>query len=70
MKIKDEEREITFTFENVKEHKRFVNALRTTRNSICGNTEWYCWACPLAKVHTKEGLDLCDVIDKMFMHCF
>lgn len=66
MKANDEEREITFTFENVEEHNRFVKILRQTRDSICGRSSLFCWACPLAKIHTKDGLDLCEVIDTMF----
>ena len=66
MKTKDEEREIAFMFENVEEHNRFVKILKQTRVSICGRSSLFCWACPLAKIHTKEGLDLCEVIDTMF----
>lgn len=69
MKIRDEECEIAFMFESAEEHKSFVKALKGTRNSICGNTEWFCWACPLARVHTKDGLDLCSAIDEMFAQC-
>ena len=68
MNIEDEEYKITFTFKNAEEHKRFVQVLKQTRDYICGIRTLLCNACPLAKIHTKSGLDLCDAIDKMFIH--
>lgn len=68
MNIEDEEHKIVFTFKNAEEHKRFVQALKQTRDSICGRSILLCNACPLAKIHTKSDLDLCDAIDKMFIH--
>lgn len=69
MKIKDEEHEIIFEFKNAEEHKHFVQVLKQTRDSICGRSILLCNACPLAKIHTKDGSDLCEVIDKMFIRC-
>ena len=68
MNIEDEEHKITITFKNAEEHKRFVQVLKQTRDSICGRSILLCNACPLAKIHTKADLDLCDAIDKMFIH--
>ena len=68
MNIEDEEHKIVFTFKNAEEHKRFVQVLKQTRDSICGRSILLCNACPLAKIHTKSGLDLCDAIDKMFRY--
>ena len=68
MNIYDEEHKITFTFKNAEEHKRFVEVLKQTRDSICGRSIMPCNACPLAKIHTKSGSDLCQVIDKMFIY--
>ena len=68
MNIEDEELKITFTFKNAEEHKRFVQVLKQTRDSICGRSILLCNACPLARIHTKSGSDLCDVIDKMFIY--
>lgn len=68
MNIEDEKRKITFTFKNAEEHKRFVQFLKQTRDSICGRSVLFCNDCPLAKIHTKSGLDLCDAIDKMFIY--
>ena len=68
MNIEDEEHKITFTFKNAEEHKRFVQVLKQTRDSICGRSILLCNACPLARIHTKSGSDLCDVIDKMFIY--
>lgn len=70
MNIEDEENKITITFKNAEEHKRFVQVLKQTRDSICGRSILLCNACPLAKIHTKSDLDLCDAIDKMFIHLF
>lgn len=67
MNIEDEEHKIVFTFKNAEEHKRFVQVLKQTRDSICGSI-LLCNACPLAKIHTKSGSDLCEVIDKMFIY--
>ena len=67
MNIEDEEHKIVFTFINAEEHKRFVQVLKQTRDSICGRSILLCNACPLAKIHTKSGSDLCEVIDKMFI---
>lgn len=67
MNIEDEAHKIVFTFKNAEEHKRFVQVLKQTRDSICGRSILLCNACPLAKIHTKAGLDLCDAIDKMFI---
>ena len=68
MNIEDEEHKIVFTFKNAEEHKRFVQVLKRTRDSICGRSILLCNACPLAKIHTKSGSDLCDAIDKMFIY--
>ena len=68
MNIEDEEHKIVFTFKNAEEHKRFVQVLKQTRESICGRSILLCNACPLARIHTKSGSDLCDVIDKMFIY--
>lgn len=68
MNIEDEEHKIVFTFKNAEEHKRFVQVLKQTRDSICGRSILLCNACPLAKIHTKSGLDFCDAIDKMFIY--
>ena len=68
MNIEDEEHKIVFTFKNAEEHKRFVQVLKQTRDSICGRSILLCNACPLAKIHTKSGSDLYDVIDKMFIY--
>ena len=68
MNIEDEEYKIVFTFKNAEEHKRFVQVLKQTRDSICGRSILLCNACPLAKIHTKSGSDLCEVIDKMFIY--
>ena len=68
MNIEDEEHKIVFTFKNAEEHKRFVQVLKQTRDSICGRSILLCNACPLAKIHTKDGSDLCEVIDKMFIY--
>ena len=68
MNIEDEEHKIVFTFKNAEEHKRFVQVLKQTRDSICGISTLPCNACPLAKIHTKSGSDLCDAIDKMFIY--
>ena len=68
MNIEDEEHKITFTFKNAEEHKRFVQVLKQTRDSIFGRSILLCNACPLARIHTKSDLDLCDVIDKMFIY--
>ena len=68
MNIEDEEHKIVFTFKNAEEHKRFVQVLKQTRDSICGRSILPCNACPLAKIHTKLGSDLCQAIDKMFIH--
>lgn len=68
MNIEDEKRKITFTFKNAEEHKRFVQFLKQTRDSICGRSVLFCNDCPLAKIHTKSGFDLCDAIDKMFIY--
>lgn len=68
MKIEVEDYEITVTFKNAEEQKRFVQALKQTRDSVCGRSILLCNACPLAKIHTKSGSDLCEVIDKMFIY--
>ena len=68
MNIEVEEHKIEFTFKNEEEQKRFVQVLKQTRDSICGRSILLCNACPLAKIHTKSDLDLCDAIDKMFIH--
>lgn len=68
MNIYDKERKITFTFKNAEEHNHFVQFLKQTRDSICDRSTLFCNACPLAKIHTKSGLDLCDAIDKMFIY--
>ena len=68
MKIEFEDYEITFTFKNAEEQKRFVQVLKQTRDSVCGRSIMLCNACPLAKIHTKSGSDLCEVIDKMFIY--
>lgn len=67
MNIEVEEHKIEFTFKNEEEQKRFVEVLKQTRDSICGRSILLCNACPLAKIHTKSGSDLCEVIDKMFI---
>ena len=67
MNIEIEENKIVFTFKNEEEQKRFVQVLKQTRDSICGRSILLCNACPLAKIHTKLGSDLCEVIDKMFV---
>lgn len=38
MNIEDEEHKITFTFKSAEEHKRFVEVLKQTRDSICGRS--------------------------------
>ena len=68
MNIEDGEYKIVFTFKNAEEHKRFIQALKQARDSICGRSILFCNACPLAKIHTKSGSDLCDAITKMFMY--
>lgn len=68
MKIEVEDYEIAFTFKNAEEQKRFVQVLKQTRDSICGRSILLCNACPLARIHTKSGSDLCEVIDKMFIY--
>lgn len=68
MKIEVNGYEIAFTFKNAEEQKRFVQVLKQTRDSICGRSILLCNACPLAKIHTKSGSDLCEVIDKMFIY--
>lgn len=68
MNIEDEEYKITFTFKNLEEHKRFVQVLKQTRDSFCGRSILLCSACPLAKIYTKSGSDLCEVIDKMVIN--
>ena len=68
MNIEDEEHKIVFTFKNAEEHKRFVQVLKQTRDSICGRSILLCNACPLAKIHSKSGSDLCEVIDKMYIY--
>ena len=68
MNIEIEENKIVFTFKNAEEHKRFVQVLKQTRDSICGRSILLCNACPLAKIHTKSGSDLCEAIDKMFIY--
>ena len=68
MNIEIEENKIVFTFKNAEEQKRFAKVLKQTRDSICGRSILFCNACPLAKIHTKSGSDLCEVIDKMFIH--
>ena len=62
------ENKIEFTFKNAEEQKRFAQVLKQTRDSICGRSILLCNACPLAKIHTKLGSDLCEVIDKMFIY--
>lgn len=62
------ENKIEFTFKNAEEQKRFAQVLKQTRDSICGRSSLLCNACPLAKIHTKLGSDLCEVIDKMFIY--
>lgn len=68
MKIDVEDYEIAFTFKNEEEQKRFVQVLKQTRDSICGRSILLCNACPLAKIHTKSGSDLCEVIDKLSIY--
>ena len=68
MNIEDEEHKIVFKFKNAEEHKRFVQVLKQTRDSICGRSILLCNACPLAKIYTNSGSDLCDAIDKMFIY--
>ena len=68
MNIGYDEHKIVFMFKNAEEHKRFVQVLKQTRDSICGRSILLCNACPLAKIHTNSGLDLCDAIDKMFIY--
>ena len=68
MKIEVEEHEIAFMFKNAEEQKRFVQVLKQTRDSVCDRSILLCNACPLAKIHTKSGSDLCEVIDKMFIY--
>lgn len=68
MNIEVEERKIEFTFKNAEEQKRFVQVLKQTRDSVCGRSILLCNACPLAKIHTKSGSDLCEAIDKMFIY--
>ena len=68
MNIEDEEHKIVFTFKNAEEHKRFVQVLKQTRDSICGRSILLCNACPLAKIHTKSGSDMCDAIDKLSIY--
>ena len=70
MNTEVEENKIEFTFKNAEEQKRFVQVLKQTRDAVCGRSILLCNACPLAKIHTKSGLDLCEVIDKMFIHLF
>lgn len=67
MNIEVEEHKIEFTFKNAEEQKRFVQVLKQTRDSICGRSILLCNACPLAKIYTKSGSDLCEAIDKMFV---
>lgn len=68
MNTEVEEYRIEFTFKNAEEQKRFVQVLKQTRDSVCGRRILLCSACPLAKIHTKSGSDLCEVIDKMFIY--
>lgn len=68
MNIEVEEHKIAFTFKNEEEQKRFVQVLKQTRDSICGRSILLCNACPLAKIHTKSGSDLCEAIDKMSIY--
>ena len=68
MNIEVEEHKIEFTFKNAEEQKRFVQVLKQARDSVCGRSILFCNACPLAKIHTKSGSDLCEVINKMFMY--
>lgn len=68
MKIEIEEHKIAFTFKNAEEQKRFAQVLKQTRDSICGRSVLLCNACPLEKIHTKSGSDLCEVIDKMSIY--
>ena len=68
MNIEDEEHKIVFTFKNAEEHKRFVQVLKQTRDSICGRSILLCNACPLAKIHAKSGSDMCDAIDKLSIY--
>lgn len=68
MNIEIEEHKIEFTFKNAAEQKRFAQVLKQTRDSICGRSILMCNACPLAKIYTKSGSDLCDAIDKMFIY--
>ena len=68
MKIEVEDYEIAFMFKNAEEQKRFVQVLKQTRDSICGRSILFCNACPLAKIHTKSGSDLCEVIAKMCIY--
>lgn len=68
MNIEVEEHKIAFTFKNAEEQKRFVQVLKQTRDSICGRSILLCNACPLAKIYTKSGSDLCESIDKMVIY--
>lgn len=68
MNTEVEECKIEFTFKSAEEQKRFVQVLKQTRDSICGRSILLCNACPLAKIYTKSGSDLCEVIDKMFIY--
>ena len=54
MNIEDEAHKIVFTFKNAEEHKRFVQVLKQTRDSICGRSILLCNACPLAKIQQKQ----------------
>lgn len=71
MKIKNEEREIVFEFKNAEEHNHFVKILEQTNKELyLRGRSSMCWACcSLAKIRTKDGLDLCDVIDTMIINC-
>lgn len=68
MNTEVEEYKIEFTFKSAEEQKRFVQVLKQTRDSVCGRSILLCNACPLAKIHTKSGSDLCEFIDKMFIY--
>lgn len=68
MNIEVEEHKIEFTFKNAEEQKRFVQVLKQTRDYVCGRSILLCNACPLAKIHTKSGSDLCEVIDNMLIY--
>ena len=68
MNIEDEEHKIVFTFKNAEEHKRFVQVLKQTRDSICGRSTLFCNDKKKKKIHSKSGSDLCEVIDKMYIY--